>query len=173
VPGFAFSTANAFVLRGGVPVFVDIRPDKLNIDETRIDEAITPRTKAIVPVHDAGVSCEMDAIMAIAERHSRAVVEDAAQGVMASYCGRLLGDIGELGTLSFHETTNVILGDPSRFAGRPSLRPRQWRSDRHQRLVFPADPSADVGRTSGSGSEPHRRRLNPHPDVPRADEAVK
>ena len=90
------------MLRGGVPVFVDIRPDTLNIDETRIEEAITPRTKAIVPVHYAGVACEMDAIMAIATRHSLAVVEDAAQGVMASYRGQPLGSIGDLGALSFH-----------------------------------------------------------------------
>ncbi len=112
LPSFTFvSTANAFVLRGGVPVFVDIRPDTLNIDETRIEEAITPRTKAIVPVHYAGVACEMDAIMAIATRHSLAVVEDAAQGAMASYRGRALGSIGDLGALSFHETKNVISGE--------------------------------------------------------------
>jgi dTDP-4-amino-4,6-dideoxygalactose transaminase len=112
LPSFTFvSTANAFVLRGGVPVFVDIRPDTLNIDETRIEEAITPRTKAIVPVHYAGVACEMDAIMAIAKRHGLAVVEDAAQGAMASYRGRALGSIGDLGALSFHETKNVISGE--------------------------------------------------------------
>lgn len=112
LPSFTFvSTANAFVLRGGVPVFVDIRPDTLNIDETRIEEAITQRTKAIVPVHYAGVACEMDAIMAIAKRHSLAVVEDAAQGAMASYRGRALGSIGDLGALSFHETKNVISGE--------------------------------------------------------------
>jgi dTDP-4-amino-4,6-dideoxygalactose transaminase len=112
LPSFTFvSTANAFVLRGGVPVFVDIRPDTLNIDETRIEEAITPRTKAIVPVHYAGVACEMDTIMAIAARHSLAVVEDAAQGAMASYRGRPLGGIGDLGALSFHETKNVISGE--------------------------------------------------------------
>lgn len=112
LPSFTFvSTANAFVLRGGVPVFVDIRPDTLNIDETLIEEAITPRTKAIVPVHYAGVACEMDAIMAIATRHGLAVVEDAAQGAMASYRGRALGGIGDLGALSFHETKNVISGE--------------------------------------------------------------
>jgi dTDP-4-amino-4,6-dideoxygalactose transaminase len=112
LPSFTFvSTANAFVLRGGVPVFVDIRPDTLNIDETRIEEAITPRTKAIVPVHYAGVACEMDAIMAIATRHGLAVLEDAAQGAMASYRGRALGSIGDLGALSFHETKNVISGE--------------------------------------------------------------
>ena len=112
LPSFTFvTTANAFVLRGGVPVFVDIRSDTLNIDETRIEEAITPRTKAIMVVHYAGVACEMDAIMAIAARHGLAVVEDAAQGAMASYHGRALGSIGDLGALSFHETKNVISGE--------------------------------------------------------------
>lgn len=112
MPSYTFvSTANAFVLRGGIPVFVDIRPDTLNIDETLIEEAITPKTKAIVPVHYAGVACEMDTIMAIAKRHSLLVIEDAAQGVMASYKGRPLGSIGELGCYSFHETKNVISGE--------------------------------------------------------------
>ncbi len=112
LPSFTFvSTANAFVLRGGVPVFIDIRPDTLNIDETLLEEAITPRTKAIVPDHYDGVACEMDAIMAIAARHSLGVVEDAAQGSMASYRGRALGSIGDLGALSFHETKNVISGE--------------------------------------------------------------
>jgi dTDP-4-amino-4,6-dideoxygalactose transaminase len=105
------STANAFVLRGGVPVFVDIRPDTLNLDERLIEEAITPRTKAIVPVHYAGVACEMDVIMEIARRHGLKVVEDAAQGVMASYKGRALGSIGDIGAYSFHETKNVISGE--------------------------------------------------------------
>lgn len=117
LPSYTFvSTANAFVLRGGVPVFVDIRPDTLNIDETRIVDAITPRTKAIVPVHYAGVACEMDAIMKIATHHNLAVVEDAAQGAMASYRGRALGSIGDLGALSFHETKNVISGERRRPA---------------------------------------------------------
>ncbi|WP_156296435.1 dTDP-4-amino-4,6-dideoxygalactose transaminase [Mycobacterium paragordonae] len=112
MPSFTFvSTANAFVLRGAVPVFVDIRSDTLNIDENLIQKAITPRTKAIVPVHYAGVACEMDAILAIAEHHGLAVVEDAAQGAMASYRGRALGSIGDLGALSFHETKNVISGE--------------------------------------------------------------
>jgi len=112
MPSFTFvSTANAFVLRGGVPVFVDIREDTLNLDERLIEAAITRRTKAIVPVHYAGVACEMDAIMSIAERHGLKVVEDAAQGVMASYKGRALGSIGDLGTYSFHETKNVISGE--------------------------------------------------------------
>jgi len=112
MPSYTFvSTANAFVLRGGVPVFVDIREDTLNLDEKLIEAAITPRTKAIVPVHYAGVACEMDAIMDIARRHGLKVVEDAAQGVMASYKGRALGSIGDLGTFSFHETKNVIAGE--------------------------------------------------------------
>lgn len=112
MPSYTFvSTANAFVLRGGVPVFVDIREDTLNLDESLIEAAITPRTRAIVPVHYAGVACEMDAIMAIAKRHGLKVVEDAAQGVMASYKGRVLGSIGDLGAYSFHETKNVISGE--------------------------------------------------------------
>ena len=112
MPSFTFvSTANAFVLRGAVPVFVDIRPDTLNIDEGVIERAITPRTRAIVPVHYAGVGCEMDAIMDIAARHQLLVIEDAAQGIMSSYKGRTLGSIGNLGTLSFHETKNVISGE--------------------------------------------------------------
>lgn len=112
MPSYTFvSTANAFVLRGGVPVFVDIRPDTLNIDENLIEAAITPRTKAIVPVHYAGVACEMDTIMDIANRHGLMVVEDAAQGVFSSYKGRALGSIGHLGCLSFHETKNIISGE--------------------------------------------------------------
>ena len=112
MPSYTFvSTANAFVLRGGVPVFVDIRPDTLNIDEQKIEAAITHRTKAIVPVHYAGVGCEMDTIMAIAHRHDLLVIEDAAQGVMSRYRGRPLGSIGHLGALSFHETKNIISGE--------------------------------------------------------------
>ncbi|AOW12639.1 dTDP-4-amino-4,6-dideoxygalactose transaminase [Hydrogenophaga crassostreae] len=112
MPSFTFvSTANAFVLRGGIPVFVDIREDTLNLDEKLIEAAITPRTRAIVPVHYAGVACEMDAIIAIAKRHGLKVVEDAAQGVMSSYKGRALGGIGDLGAYSFHETKNVISGE--------------------------------------------------------------
>lgn len=112
IPSYTFvSTANAFVLRGGVPVFVDIREDTLNLDERLIEAAITSRTKAIVPVHYAGVACEMDAIMDVAHRHGLKVVEDAAQGVMASYKGRALGSIGDLGAFSFHETKNVISGE--------------------------------------------------------------
>ncbi len=112
MPSYTFvSTANAFVLRGGIPVFVDIREDTLNLDETLIEAAITPRTKVIVPVHYAGVACEMDAIMSITKQHNLKVVEDAAQGVMASYKGRALGSIGDLGAYSFHETKNVISGE--------------------------------------------------------------
>lgn len=112
MPSYTFvSTANAFVLRGGVPVFVDIREDTLNLDERLIEAAITPRTRAIAVVHYAGVACEMDAIMAIAKRHGLKVVEDAAQGVMASYKSRALGSIGDLGAFSFHETKNLISGE--------------------------------------------------------------
>ena len=112
MPSYTFvSTANAFVLRGGVPVFVDIREDTLNIDETLIEQAVTPRTKAIAPVHYAGVGCEMDAIMGIARKHGLRVVEDAAQGFWAAYKGRPLGSIGDLGALSFHETKNIIAGE--------------------------------------------------------------
>ena len=112
MPSYTFvSTANAFVLRGGVPVFVDIRDDTLNLDEKLVEAAITPRTRAIVPVHYAGVACEMDSIMNIARRHQLRVVEDAAQGVMATYKGRALGTIGDLGAYSFHETKNVIAGE--------------------------------------------------------------
>jgi dTDP-4-amino-4,6-dideoxygalactose transaminase len=112
MPSYTFvSTANAFVLRGGIPVFVDIRPDTLNIDETLIEGAITPRTKAIVPVHYAGVACEMDAIMSIAQRHKLLVIEDAAQAVMSAYKGKPLGTIGHLGAYSFHETKNIISGE--------------------------------------------------------------
>ena len=129
IPSYTFvSTANAFALRGGVPVFVDIRPDTLNIDETRIEAAITPRTKAIVPVHYAGVGCEMDAIMAIAQRHRLLVIEDAAQGILSTYKGRPLGSIGHMAALSFHETKNIISGEggallvnDARFADRAEI----------------------------------------------------
>lgn len=112
MPSYTFvSTANAFVLRGAVPVFVDIRPDTLNIDESKIEAAITPRTKAIVPVHYAGVACEMDVIMEIAHRYKLLVIEDAAQGILSNYKGRPLGSIGHMGTISFHETKNIISGE--------------------------------------------------------------
>lgn len=112
MPSYTFvSTANAFVLRGATPVFVDIREDTLNLDERLIEAAITPRTRAICVVHYAGVACDMDAIMAIAQRHCLRVVEDAAQAIMSSYRGRPLGTIGDLGALSFHETKNIICGE--------------------------------------------------------------
>ncbi|QOQ81813.1 dTDP-4-amino-4,6-dideoxygalactose transaminase [Comamonas thiooxydans] len=111
MPSYTFvSTANAFVLRGAKVVFVDIRPDTMNIDENLIEAAITLKTKAIVPVHYAGVACEMDVIMDIAERHHLYVIEDAAQGMMSTYKGRALGSIGHLGTYSFHETKNYTSG---------------------------------------------------------------
>lgn len=112
LPSYTFvSTANAFVLRGAVPVFVDIRPDTLNIDECQIEAAITPKTRAIVPVHYAGVPCEMDVIMDIALRHDLWVVEDAAQALLSTYKGKALGTIGHFGCLSFHETKNIISGE--------------------------------------------------------------
>ena len=112
LPSFTFvSTANAFYLRGAKLVFVDIRPDTLNIDETKIEDAITEQTKVIVPVHYASVACEMDTIMDIARRHNLYVVEDAAQGVNAKYKEKFLGTIGDIGTYSFHETKNFICGE--------------------------------------------------------------
>ena len=112
MPSFTFvSTANAFVLRGGVPVFVDIRPDTMNIDERLIEHAVTPKTKAIVCVHYAGVPCEMDEIMRIADKHGLFVIEDAAQALDSSWKGKPLGSIGHFGCLSFHETKNVISGE--------------------------------------------------------------
>ena len=108
MPSYTFvSTANAFVLRGAKIVFVDIRPDTMNIDETQIEAAITDKTRAIVPVHYAGVACEMDTIMALATKHNLFVVEDAAQGVMSTYKGRALGTIGHIGCFSFHETKTI------------------------------------------------------------------
>ena len=112
MPSYTFvSTADAFVLRGAKVVFVDIRPDTMNIDETKIEAAITKKTKAIVPVHYAGVSCEMDTIMDIARRHNLWVIEDAAQGVMSTYKGKPLGTIGDFGCYSFHETKNYSMGE--------------------------------------------------------------
>jgi dTDP-4-amino-4,6-dideoxygalactose transaminase len=112
MPSYTFvSTANAFVLRGGVPVFIDIRPDTLNLDETLIEAAVTPRTRVVVPVHYAGVSCEMDVIMDIARRHHLFVIEDAAHSILNSYKGQRLGTIGHFGACSFHETKNMISGE--------------------------------------------------------------
>jgi len=124
MPSYTFvSTANAFVLRGATPVFLDIREDTLNLNEQLIEAAITPRTKAIAVVHYAGVGCEMDIIMDIARRHGLKVVEDAAQGIMASYKGRALGSIGDLGAFSFHETKNVISGEGGALlVNEPSLK---------------------------------------------------
>lgn len=111
MPSYTFvSTANAFALRGAKIVFVDIRPDTMNLDESLIEDAVTPRTRAIVPVHYAGVACEMDAIMDVAQRHSLFVIEDAAQGMMATYKGRQLGTIGHMAAYSFHETKNFTSG---------------------------------------------------------------
>jgi len=112
MPSFTFvSTANAFVLRGGVPVFVDIREDTLNINESLIENAITSKTRAIIPVHYAGVACEMDAILNIANKHKLLVIEDAAQGIMSTYKGIALGSIGDMGAFSFHETKNISSGE--------------------------------------------------------------
>lgn len=112
MPSYTFvSTANAFVLRGATPVFVDIRPDTLNIDESLIENAITPHTKAIVPVHYAGISCDMDIILDIADRHNLLVIEDAAQALGARYKGRKLGTFGAFAAFSFHETKNIISGE--------------------------------------------------------------
>jgi dTDP-4-amino-4,6-dideoxygalactose transaminase len=112
MPSFTFvSTANAFVLRGGVPVFVDIRPDTCNLDETKIEAAISRKTKVIVPVHYAGVACEMDAIMALADKYNLLVIEDAAHGILSSYKEKPLGSIGHLAALSFHETKNLTAGE--------------------------------------------------------------
>ena len=112
LPSYTFSsTATAVVLTGATPVFVDIRPDTMNIDEKKIEEAITPHTKAIMVVHYAGVACEMDTIMEIAARHHLKVIEDAAQGVMSTYKGRALGTIGDFGCYSFHETKNYSMGE--------------------------------------------------------------
>ncbi len=112
LPSYTFvSTADAFVLRGATPVFVDIRPDTMNIDENKIEDAITDKTRAIVPVHYAGVGCEMDVIMDIAGRHNLIVIEDAAQGIMSTYKGRALGAIGDFGCFSFHETKNFSMGE--------------------------------------------------------------
>lgn len=112
MPAYTFvSTADAFVLRGAVPVFVDIRPDTMNIDENLIEDAVTDRTRAIVPVHYAGISCEMDKIMEIAGKYQLAVIEDAAQGIMSTYKGRALGTFGDFGCFSFHETKNFSMGE--------------------------------------------------------------
>ena len=141
MPSYTFaSTANAFVLRGAVPVFVDVREDTLNLDERLVRKAITARTRAIVVVHYAGIACDMEAIMAIAAERSLLVIEDAAQGIMSTYRGRTLGSIGHLGALSFHETKNIISGeggallvnDPA-FADRAEI---LWEKGTNRRQFF-------------------------------------
>ena len=126
MPSFTFvSTANAFVLRGGIPVFIDIHPDTLNINESLIEEAITHRTRAIVPMHYAGVPCKMDAIMEIGQRNDLLVIEDAAQALLSSYKGKFMGTIGQMGCLSFHETKNIICGEGGAILiNDPSLKER-------------------------------------------------
>lgn len=126
MPSFTFvSTANAFALRGAVPVFIDIRDDTLNLDERLIESAITKKTRAIVPVHYAGIACEMDTVVSLADARGLAVVEDAAQGLGATYKGRALGALGTLGTLSFHETKNIVCGEGGALlVNRPDLIPR-------------------------------------------------
>ncbi len=141
MPSYTFvSTANAFVLRGGMPVFVDIRPDTLNIDETKIEPAVTEKTKAIVPVHYAGVPCAMDAIMDIADRHGLVVVEDAAQALLSTDNDRFLGTIGDMGTLSFHETKNIISGEGGALLiNNPALMDRAhiiWEKGTNRRQFF-------------------------------------
>lgn len=123
MPAYTFvSTADAFVLRGATAVFVDIRPDTMNMDEKLIEAAITKKTKAIVPVHYAGVACEMDAIMEIAKRYNLAVIEDAAQGIMSTYKGKALGTIGDYGCFSFHETKNYSMGEGGALLiGKPEM----------------------------------------------------
>jgi dTDP-4-amino-4,6-dideoxygalactose transaminase len=123
LPSFTFvSTANAFVLRGAVPVFVDIRPDTLNLDERQVEAAITPRTRALVPVHYAGVGCALDELLAIARHHRLLVIEDAAQALLANYRGRPLGGFGDLAALSFHETKNMGSGEGGALlVNRPEL----------------------------------------------------
>ncbi len=126
MPSYTFvSTANAVVLRGAVPVFIDIRPDTLNMDENLVAAAITPRTRALMPVHYAGVACEMDTLLALARKHKLLVIEDAAQGIMASYKGQALGTIGDMGALSFHATKNISCGEGGAFLTRlPDLAER-------------------------------------------------
>ncbi|PSF35394.1 dTDP-4-amino-4,6-dideoxygalactose transaminase [Aphanothece hegewaldii CCALA 016] len=123
MPSYTFvSTANAFVLRGGIPVFVDIRSDTLNLDETKLENAINSKTKAIIPVHYAGVSCEMQTIMEIAKHYNLWVIEDAAQGISATYKNQALGSIGHLGALSFHNTKNISAGEGGAlFINKPEL----------------------------------------------------
>ena len=151
LPSFTFcSTADAFVLRGAKLVFVDIRPDTMNIDETKIEDAVTDKTVAIVPVHYAGVACEMDTIMDIAKRHNLKVVEDAAQAVMSSYKGQALGAIGDYGCYSFHETKNYSMGeggallikDPAMTEKAEILREKKYTWVDHGSSYLPSDMNA-------------------------------
>lgn len=140
MPSFTFvSTANAVALRGAIPVFVEMRADTLNIDETKIEAAITPKTKAISVVHYAGVSAEMDAVLAIAKKHDLKVIEDAAQGLLASYKGQALGTIGDFGALSFHETKNIVSGEGGALItrdGEPAARAEIMREKGTNRSQF-------------------------------------
>jgi dTDP-4-amino-4,6-dideoxygalactose transaminase len=160
MPSFTFvTTASSVVLRGGVPVFVDIRPDTLNLDEALIGDAITSRTKAIVPVHYAGVGCEMDSIADIAGRHGLLVIEDAAQGLLATYRGGALGSMGDLGAVSFHETKNVTCGEGGallvnnpRFVGRAEqLRDKGTNRKRFYRGEVDKYTWVDLGSSYGLG----------------------
>ncbi len=141
MPSFTFvSTANAFVLRGAVPVFVDIREDDLNIDENLAADAVTPRTKAIVPVHYAGIPCDMEAIVSLARSRGLRVIEDAAQGLLSKYQEQYLGTIGDLGCLSFHETKNIISGEGGALLiNDPELRERAeiiWEKGTNRKRFF-------------------------------------
>lgn len=148
MPSYTFvSTADAFVLRGAKIVYVDIRPDTMNIDETKIEDAITEKTKAIVPVHYAGVACEMDTIMDIAKRHNLKVVEDAAQGVSAYYKGKALGTIGDFGCYSFHETKTIRWERAARCCSRMRIIWKKQRSFvKRERTAasFSADRSTNI-----------------------------
>jgi dTDP-4-amino-4,6-dideoxygalactose transaminase len=156
MPSYTFvSTANAFVLRGAVPVFVDIRPDTLNLDERLIEAAITPRTRAIVPVHYAGVACEMDTIMAIAERHNLLVIEDAAQGMMASYKGAPWGHRASGHATRFHETKNIISGEGGALLiNNPALLPSAPRSSGRRAPTAASSSAARWTSTPGWTSAP-------------------
>lgn len=134
MPSYTFvSTANAFILRGAKAVFVDIRQDTMNIDENLIEQAITPKTKAIVPVHYAGVSCEMNKIQEIAKKYNLKIIEDAAQGIMSTYNGQPLGTIGDYGCYSFHETKNISMGEGGGITCKGSAEYRNGRNHKRKR----------------------------------------
>jgi dTDP-4-amino-4,6-dideoxygalactose transaminase len=165
MPAFTFSsTANAVVLRGAVPVFVDVRSDTLNLDETLIEAAITPRTKAIFVVHYAGVACEMDRIHELAERHRLAVVEDAAHGILGRYNGRYLGTIGDIGALSFHETKNVIAGE-ARSSSTATVIASEPKSSARKGRIAPSFPAAKSTSTLGSMSDRPTCRAKSSPPI--------